>query len=95
MVVRRNTRQKSGELGAPSELPDVGALPTNKEILASVEADLDKNDASGYPQFRTHNEQGWYEKVRKALVKKHSDLYPKLSLVTNSSRIEEKIRHLH
>ena len=92
--VRRKTRQKSGELGAPSELPDVGALPTNKEIIASVESDLDKNDASGHPKHRAQLEKGAYARVRDALIKKHLDVNPKLALIPEK-KIDEKINHLH
>ena len=93
--VRRKTRQKSGDLGAPSELPDVGALPTNKEIIASIEDDLDKKDTTGgQPKHRTQLEKSSYDVVKKALIKKHHDVNPNLPLLQDRV-LDLKIERLH
>ena len=58
----RRTRQKSGELGAPANLPDVGQLPTNKEVIASIEAELEMLDTSGNQKHRAQKEDTAFEK---------------------------------
>ena len=93
--VKRRTRQKSGDLGAPSELPDVGVLPTNKEIIASVENELDKKDASGgHAKTRAYFEKDSYVIVRDALIRKYLEVNPKLPLLSDK-HVEQKIARIH
>ena len=92
--VKRKTRKSSGDLGLPSDLPDGGALPTNKEIIASVEAELDKRDASGHPKHRIKFEREAYRTVTNSLIRKHQHVNPKLPLVPEHI-IVTKILRLH
>ena len=92
--VKRKTRKASGDLGGPSELPDIGALPTGKDIISAVEAELDKKDSSGHTKHRAVFETEAYQAVKTALIKKYMDVNPKLSLIPEK-KIVEKIQRLH
>ena len=42
----RKTRRQSGDFGAPAELPDAGALPTNTDVIAAVKYEVTKSEAT-------------------------------------------------
>ena len=42
----RKTRRQSGGFGAPAELPDAGALPTNRDVIAAVKYEVTKSEAT-------------------------------------------------
>ena len=42
----RKTRRQSGDFGAPAELPDAGALPTNRDVIAAVKYEVTKSEAT-------------------------------------------------
>ena len=44
------TRKKSGDVGAPSALPDVGVLYINKDIISAID-----NELSKYPGLSVHD----------------------------------------
>ena len=90
----RRTRQKSGELGAPANLPDVGQLPTNKEVIASIEAELEMLDTSGNQKHRAQKEDTAFEKVRDSLIEKYRDVNPSLPLISANGMLL-KIQRLH
>ena len=39
----RKTRQSSGDFGPSSELPEAGALPTTKDVVASINFEIEKS----------------------------------------------------
>ena len=41
---KKKTRRQSGDSGAPAELPDAGALPTNKDVIAAVKHEVSKSE---------------------------------------------------
>ena len=75
----------SGLLGAPSELPAVGALPTNKDILAAIEHEValkekEVSDAINH--------------VRDELIKNYKEVIPFVPLISEMS-ISVKLKRLY
>ena len=78
------TRNKSGEVGAPSALPETGSLPVTRDVIAAVDHEI----AKGLSVPETLVE------VRDEIVKKFRAVNPTLSLL-NDDVIRVKIKRLH
>ena len=80
------TRHKSGDVGAPTDLPDAGALFVNKDIIAAVDSVMEKS-----PNISAH---GACIEVTKNVIQKFMDLNPVLTLLSEKVIIN-KMKRLH
>ena len=79
------TRKNSGEIGAPSDLPDIGALPTNKDVINALQYEVNK--ATG--QTKTAKENEAIEDVKNSVVNKFKEVNPTLPLIQENSVIRK------
>lgn len=82
---RVRTRQKSGDVGAPADLPDTGALYVNKDIISAVDSILDIPNKTAHDAF---------VEVTATVVKKFKEVNPVLNLLSNKVIIT-KMKRLH
>lgn len=82
------TRQKSGELGAPSALPDAGALPTNKDVIAAINHEIDKSTEHS----KSDKEKEAIKQVKDFVIKKFQDVNPALPLLQESGVVQKMTR---
>ena len=80
------TRQKTGDVGAPSNLPDIGSLFVNRDIIAAIDNELEKS-----PQTTVHEA---CVEVTGSVMRKFGDLNPALSLIPMKS-VTKKMMRLH
>ena len=62
----KKTQRSSGDIGAPSELPDVGALYTNKDVIAAINNKVDQSSDAAAA----------VNKVKDAIKKKFHEIIP-------------------
>jgi hypothetical protein len=82
------TRQKSGELGAPSALPGAGALPTNKDVIAAIQHKMDKST----DETKSGKEKEAIKQVKDDVIKKFQDANPALPLLQDYSVVTKLTR---
>ena len=69
----RRTRQSSGDVGASAKLPEAGAIPTAKDVIASINFKIEKSTK----ETEKEKEREAIDIVAKHLVKKYNLLIPK------------------
>ena len=85
-VVR--TRQKSGDLGAPSALPEAGSLPTNKDVIAAVTHEIE----TSREQSKNDKQKVAIIEVKDSVVKKFHEVNPALPLIQEGSVVKKMTR---
>ena len=85
----RRTRQSSGDFGASAELPEAGALPTAKDVIASINFEIEKSTK----ETKNEKEKEATDIVAKHLVKKYNLLIPKVPILSEKS-VNHKVSRL-
>ena len=85
----RTTRWQSGDFGAPAELPDAGALPTNKNVIAAVKYEITKSEAKS----EEDKEVEALIKVKDSVLKKHKEVCPLVPIIEEHS-VYVKVKRL-
>ena len=80
------TRKKSGDVGAPTGLPDAGVLFVNKDIIAAINNELETNPNMSVQMASV--------KVNGIVVQKFMELNPLLTLLSEKAIIT-KMKRLH
>ena len=80
------TRQKLGEVGASSALPDVGVLYTNRDLIAVISDEMIKS-----PKLSTHEA---IVNVRVSVMQKFLDINPTLHLLSLQN-VTRKMKRLY
>ena len=80
------TRKKSGDVGAPTGLPDAGALFVNKDIIAAINSELETNPDMSVQMASV--------KIKDSVVQKFMELNPLLTLLSEKVIIT-KMKRLH
>ena len=80
------TRQKIGDVGTPSVLPDAGALYTKKDIIAAINNELTKS-----PKISVHEA---IVNMRDSVMQKFLDINPALHLLSLQN-VNREMKRLH
>ena len=80
----KKTRRSSGDIGAPSELPDVGALYTNKDVIAAINNEVDQSSDAAAA----------VNKVKDAIKKKFHEIIPTVPIIPEKA-LYVKVKRLH
>ena len=89
----KKTRRSSGDIGAPSELPDVGALYTNKDVIAAINNEVDKS-SNIFDSNKSSDEAAALNKVKDAIKKKLHEIIPTVPIIPEKA-LYVKLKRLH